>query len=96
MQIESDKLEVREKDNIAIFTGNVAVVQDKSLLKAGQLIVYYADDGGSATTGTAKIERLEASGKVYLKSENQSGDWRCGDIQHEVRVLGADGQAGGA
>ena len=89
VQIESDKLEVRENDKIAIFTGNVAVVQDKSLLKAGKLVVHYADDGGSATTGTAKIERLEASGKVYLKSETQvgTGDAATFDMKTEVLVL---------
>lgn len=89
VQIESDKLEVREKDNIAIFTGNVAVVQDKSLLKAGRLVVHYADDGGSATTGTAKIERLEATGKVYLKSENQigTGDAATFNMKSNILVL---------
>lgn len=89
VQIESDKLEVREKDNIAIFTGNVAVVQDKSLLKAGKLVVYYANDGGSATTGTSRIERLEASEKVYLKSENQigTGDAATFNMKTEVLVL---------
>jgi lipopolysaccharide export system protein LptA len=87
VQIESDKLEVREKDNIAIFTGNVAVVQDKSLLKAGKLVVYYASDGGSATTGTAKIERLEATEKVYLKSETQVGTGDAATFNMKTQVL---------
>jgi lipopolysaccharide export system protein LptA len=89
VQIESDKLEVRQNENIATFTGNVAVVQEKSLLKAGKLIVYYANDGGSATTGTAKIERLEASGKVYMKSDTQvgTGDAATFDMKTEVLVL---------
>jgi lipopolysaccharide export system protein LptA len=87
VQIESDKLEVREKDNIAIFTGNVAVVQDKSLLRAGKLTVYYADDGGSATTGTAKIERLEASEKVYMKSENQVGTGDAATFNMKTQIL---------
>jgi lipopolysaccharide export system protein LptA len=89
VQIESDKLEVREKENIAVFTGNVAVVQDKTLLKAGKLIVYYANDGGSATTGSATIERLEATEKVYMKSENQvaTGDVGTFDMKSEVLVL---------
>jgi lipopolysaccharide export system protein LptA len=89
VQIESDKLEVREKENIAVFTGNVAVVQDKTLLKAGKLVVYYADDGGSATTGSAKIERLEASEKVYMKSDNQvaTGDVGTFNMNSEVLVL---------
>ncbi len=89
VQIESDKLEVRENENIAIFTGNVAVIQDKSLLRAGKLIVYYANDGGSATTGTAKIERLEATEKVYMKSDNQigTGDAATFNMKTEVLVL---------
>ena len=89
VQIESDKLEVHQDENIAIFTGNVAVVQDKTLLKAGKLIVHYADDGGSATTGTAKIERLEAFDKVYMKSETQvaTGDVGTYDMKTETLVL---------
>jgi lipopolysaccharide export system protein LptA len=89
VQIESDKLEVRENERKAIFTGNVAVVQGPTLLKAGLLTVYYANDGGSATTGSSAIERLEASGKVYVKSENQiaTGDAGTYDMKTEVLVL---------
>jgi lipopolysaccharide export system protein LptA len=89
VQIESDKLEVRENERKAIFTGNVAVVQGPTLLKAGLLTVYYANDGGSATTGSSAIERLEASGKVYVKSENQiaTGDNGTYDMKTEVLVL---------
>ena len=89
VQIESDKLEVRENEHIAIFTGNVAVVQGPTLLKAGKLTVHYANDGGSATTGSAAIERLVVSGKVYVKSENQiaTGDDATFDMKTEVLVL---------
>lgn len=89
VQIESDKLEVRENERKAVFTGNVAVVQGPTLLKAGLLTVYYADDGGSATTGSSSIERLEASGKVYVKSENQiaTGDTGTYDMKSEILVL---------
>jgi lipopolysaccharide export system protein LptA len=89
VQIESDRLEVRENENMAIFTGNVAVAQDKTLLKAGKLVVFYADDDGSATTGTATIERLEATEKVYMKSDNQvaTGDVGTFNMISEVLVL---------
>ena len=89
VQIESDALEVRENENIAIFTGNVAVVQGTSILKAGKLTVYYAADGGSAATGSADIERLEADGKVYFKSEEQvaTGDKGTFNMKTEVLVL---------
>lgn len=87
--IESDRLEVREAENIAIFSGNVSVVQGKTLLKSKKLRVFYADDGGSAATGSANIERLEAVGRVYVKSETQvaTGDRGTYNMKSEVMVL---------
>ncbi len=41
IQIESDKLEVRQNENLAIFSGNVSVVQGPTLMKAGIMKVYY-------------------------------------------------------
>lgn len=41
ISIESDKLEVRDNDRQAIFTGNVSVVQGQTLMKAGKMTVYY-------------------------------------------------------
>lgn len=89
IQIESDKLEVREADNVAIFTGNVTVVQGPTLLKAGKMTVYYLKDGGSAATGSANIDRLEVDGKVYVKSNTQvaTGDRGTFDMKTEVMVL---------
>ncbi|MGB8818146.1 MAG: LptA/OstA family protein [Rhizobiaceae bacterium] len=89
IQIESDRLDVREADSVAEFTGNVSVVQDKTLLKAGKLIVYYVKDGGSAATGSSAIDRLEVSGKVYVKSETQvaTGDTGAFDMKSQVLVL---------
>jgi lipopolysaccharide export system protein LptA len=90
IQIESDKLEVKEAESMAIFSGNVSVVQGPTLLKAGKMIVYYAKDGeGSATTGSANIDRLEVEGKVYVKSEAQvaTGDHGTFDMKTEILTL---------
>ena len=90
IQIESDRLEVREKENLAIFSGNVTVVQGPTLLKAGKLTVYYAKDaGGSAATGSAAIDRLQVDGTVYVKSDNQiaTGDSGTFDMKTEQLVL---------
>jgi lipopolysaccharide export system protein LptA len=89
IQIESDKLEVRESESIAIFSGNVSVTQGSTLLKSGKMTVYYAKEGGSAATGSANIDRLEVDGKVYVKSENQvaTGDRGTFDMKTEVLVL---------
>lgn len=51
IQIESDELEVRDQEGIAIFDGNVVVVQGESKMNAAKLIVHY--EGGGEATGTA-------------------------------------------
>lgn len=101
IQIESDKLEVREGDSVAIFTGNVNVVQGPTVLKAGSMTVYYAKQQGaasgssgtgSATTGTANIDHLEVNDKVYIKSDTQvaTGDKGTFDMKSEVLVLSGE------
>ncbi|WP_367716317.1 LptA/OstA family protein [Nitratireductor sp. GISD-1A_MAKvit] len=89
IQIESERLEVREEDNVAVFSGNVSVVQGQTLLKAGRMMVYYLKDGGSAATGSANIDRLEVDGNVYVKSDKQvaTGDRATFDMKSEVLVL---------
>lgn len=103
IQIESDKLEVDQNKNVAIFTGNVSVVQGPTLLKAGRLTVYYTGDkkkeGSSSSAanavagpGASDIERLEAEGKVYVKSEDQvaTGDHGSFDMDSQVLTLSGD------
>jgi len=92
IQIESDKLEVREKENLAIFSGNVAVVQGTTLVKAGKLTVYYAPGTGATTAGNAAIDRLEVEDTVYVKSEDQiaTGDKGSFDMKSNMLVLTGD------
>jgi len=89
IQIESDRFEVDEKQSLGTFIGNVTVVQGPTTMKAGRMKVYYRNDGGSATTGSAQIERIEADGGVYVKSETQvaTGDRGTFDMGTEVLVL---------
>lgn len=71
IQIQSDKLEIRDQENKAEFTGNVKVVQGSTTLQAGKMIVFYRAGGGSVASGDADIEKIDVSGKVYLKSGTQ-------------------------
>lgn len=89
IQIESDHLEVRENDGVAIFSGNVAVVQGEMLLRSGKMTVYYNNEGGSVTTGSANIDRLEVENKVYVRSESQvaTADTGSFDMKSEVLTL---------
>jgi lipopolysaccharide export system protein LptA len=103
IQIESDKLEVHDKDNTAIFTGNVNVVQGTTLMKAGRMVVHYIKDekgkdsggatgGGVVGGGTSSIKSIDVDGKVYVKSEDQiaTGDHGTFGMQSQVLVLEGD------
>lgn len=39
--INADKLEMRDKEGMAIFTGNVSVAQGDTLLKSGKMTIYF-------------------------------------------------------
>ncbi|EKF20063.1 LptA/OstA family protein [Nitratireductor pacificus] len=92
IQIESERLEVREGESVAVFSGNVSVVQGATLLKAGTMTVYYLKDGGSAATGSANIDRLEVAGNVYLKSEKQVATGDRGTFNMKTEVLELSGK----
>jgi lipopolysaccharide export system protein LptA len=53
VQIEALSLEVREKEKIATFTGDVNVVQGDTTMKCKALVVFYdgEKDGGSSNSG---------------------------------------------
>jgi lipopolysaccharide export system protein LptA len=90
ISIEGDRLEVREAEGVAIFTGAVNVVQAQTSMKAGRLTVFYDKGGqGSVATGSASIKRLEMDGKVVLRSPTQTatGDAGSFDMGSEVFVL---------
>jgi lipopolysaccharide export system protein LptA len=94
IQIESDRLEVRDTDGVAIFTGNVNVVQGPTLMRAGRMTVFYAKGAGASTTasaapGSGNIDRLEVDGKVYVKSATQvaTADKATFDMGTEILVM---------
>jgi lipopolysaccharide export system protein LptA len=91
VQIEGDKLEVLEDQGRAVFSGNVRVAQDDTVLRTGRLVIHYAAgaSGGSLTAGGSQIEKLEASGGVNIQSGTQvaTGDSGVFDMASQVLVL---------
>lgn len=88
VKIEADKLDIQDASKSGTFSGNVVVVQGDMTLKTSKLVVYYsgsaraaatgASDGGSnASSAEQKITKLEARGKVYIRSKDQeaTGEW---------------------
>jgi lipopolysaccharide export system protein LptA len=92
ISIDAQDFVVREAESVAVFTGNVDVVQGNTSLKTGKLVVHYAKSGGSVATGTAAIERLEMSDKVVIRSATQTatGDAASFDMKSNVfRITGS-------
>ncbi len=92
IQIESDKLEIREQENLAHFTGNVKVVQGTTTLQAGNMTVYYKGKGTSVAAGDADIDRILVNDKVFLSSGTQQATADSGsfDMGSQTFVLKGD------
>ncbi len=89
VEIEADRLEVVDNKGIAVFSGNVSVVQGSTLLKAKRLTVsYLRDSSGSAGPG-GNIRTIEATGRVAVRSKDQtaSADKAVVDMQKQVATL---------
>ncbi|MEO0411457.1 MAG: LptA/OstA family protein [Pseudomonadota bacterium] len=86
--ISADKVEVQDQNNIAVFSGNVAVEQGDLSLKAKTLRVFYERQGTAAPT----ILRLDARGTVALTSpsETVTGAWSIYDVRREIVTVGGN------
>lgn len=87
IQIEADSLEVHDKDNLAIFKGNVDVRQGETVMRTVRLTVFY--DESASAGGSQGIKRIEASGKVLVESgENKaSGDQAIFNMKNQTVVM---------
>jgi lipopolysaccharide export system protein LptA len=87
VSIEAASLEVRDKDKVATFNGNVKVVQGDTTMRCKSLVVFYeGGQGGQAAPaaaqtmkaaapgpgGSSQISRLEARGGVTVVQKDQT------------------------
>jgi lipopolysaccharide export system protein LptA len=98
VQIEAASLEVRDKDKLATFSGNVHVIQGDTDLRSKTLLVFYEDDsankGGIKAAqpgpgGSSQIKRLEAIGNVLVTQKDQTatGDKGVFDMKTNTITL---------
>lgn len=87
--ISSDTLEVKQDEEIAIFSGNVDAVQGEMRLRSQSLEVYYATEDGDGTVTPNSIKRMKALGRVFLSSpeETAEGDWADYDLTAAMLTL---------
>jgi len=78
VKIEANRLEVRDKDKLAIFTGNVFVQQGDTTMRSPELRVFYEADtakdakGGKKTTDATPVSATKSNGKVAATEKNVS------------------------
>lgn len=98
VQIEAASLEVRDKEKMATFSGNVVVTQGDTTMKCKSLIVHYDTDskssGGMKTAqpgpgGNSSIKKLEALGGVFVTQKDQTatGDKGLFDMKANTITL---------
>jgi lipopolysaccharide export system protein LptA len=100
VHIEAATLEVRDKDKVATFSGDVRVKQGDTGMRCKSLLVFY-EQGDEAETGKTmqaatlgpggqqKIKRLEARGGVVVtqKEQTATGDLGIFDMKTNTVTL---------
>ena len=66
VDVAADRIEVQDRADRAIFSGNVVARQGNLTLNAPRLTVLYAQSGG------IDIKRIESSGGVTLRTPNET------------------------
>jgi len=84
VKIRAASLELREKDKMATFTGDVYVLQGDTEMHCKVLVVFYEEETTGRTVkaaepgpgGDRQIRRIEAKGNVVVvqKDQNATGD----------------------
>jgi lipopolysaccharide export system protein LptA len=72
IQIEADKLEVRDEEKVAIYSGHVRVRQGKTILETPELRVFYAGPDAPEGTAGSSVTRIEAGPGVSVRSGDQT------------------------
>jgi lipopolysaccharide export system protein LptA len=94
IRITSTSLEVRDKDHIATFIGNVHVVQGDTTLRCKTLVVFYDEDSGPVPAPKAgkssgsnqQIKRLEAKGGVVITQKDQTATGDNGEFDMKTNT----------
>lgn len=70
IEITADSLEVRQADQVAIYSGSVVAGQGTLRLTANRVEVYIDQENSNSQTGA--IQRIEAIGNVFLTNNSET------------------------
>ncbi|WP_430739041.1 LptA/OstA family protein [Sphingomonas paeninsulae] len=85
----ADRIEVQDKANRAVFSGNVHAIQGNMTLDAARMTVAYTNQKQASSPS---VQRLDASGGVTVRSPDQTarGDFGIYDLNRKlITMLGA-------
>lgn len=71
IEVTSDALEVRQDEQIAVFSGDVVAGQGTLRLTADEVTVTY---GGAEGEETGRIRRMVAEGNVFLSNDSETAE----------------------
>jgi lipopolysaccharide export system protein LptA len=87
LKINAASLEVRDKEKVATFSGDVHLVQGDTTLRSKTLVVFYDDDGqgkpanppaAGGALPSQQIRRVEAKGGVIVQQKEQTATGESG------------------
>ncbi len=88
IEISADSLEVKQDQNVAVFTGNVDAIQGDIRFRANRLTVHYRS-GEDGEAGGNVIRRIDASGSVFVTSGRETAQGESGvyDVENNLITL---------
>jgi lipopolysaccharide export system protein LptA len=100
VRINADSLEVRDKDKVATFSGDVRVVQGDTEMLCKTLVVYYEESAAKGglkaaepgPAGSGQIRRMEARGSVKVTQKDQVATGDSGDFDMRTNTVTLSGK----
>ena len=101
VNINADKLEYFDKEQKAVYSGNVAVTQGEATMKCSTLTIYMTkgDKAGesagetAALAGNSDVSRMEAAGPVTIIQKDQTGSGDSGLYERAANRVTLSGHA---
>lgn len=81
VDVAADRIEVQDRADRAIFSGNVVVRQATLTLTAARLTVAYSSGGG------VELRRIDATGGVTVKSPSETASGNVGIYDLDRRII---------
>ncbi len=92
VDIESDQMEIRDKEKKAIFRGGVIAKRPDQTLKCDTLVVDYGEVKQADGSTKTDVTKLDAQGHVVIITlkETITGEWAKLDVKSNILEVGGD------